>query len=354
MANIQLLQNITVEEWKEILAGWEHESDMQEEEEEYDVSVSNTVTSIIQESCQDMVSNHGWVQDDDVTTLLFTKMFDFLETNMTSDDDKEEHHDDEKCNSIHEPAIYLSSFEEVETLTRDTWIQQMEEPLDSVLDTLHITRSILDTLSRQTLRTQNHDHRPSSPIWNENDHVLHCPIHSTNTEQNNKITFLPLAPIEFTCGSFEDPYEYLADIDVAFVFSSCMSPQLMTELGKALGRQCRPGSIIITTEFPLPLQGVVEPLDDDPSMPYGNYQMELVEVLDGYCWIVGGNSTAYIHRVVESLSKRYGNQKRQRPMIPWDEQAYRIIQAYEQKTLANITNFVRNVHNAFIFHGYEF
>eukprot|EP00957_Ditylum_brightwellii_P101274 7717122-Ditylum_brightwellii.AAC.1 len=114
-------------------------------------------------------------------------------------------------------------------------------------------------------------------------------------------SYLPLAPVNFTCGSFSDPYEYLGDIDCAFVFSSCMTSELMAELSAAFGRHCKPGTIVITTEFPLILEGVIEPLEDDKDMPFGPYQIDLVENLDGYCWLTGGCSTAYIHRVTKSL-----------------------------------------------------
>ena len=75
----------------------------------------------------------------------------------------------------------------------------------------------------------------------------------------------------------------------------------MESLAKCIGRQCKPGTIAITTEFLMPLYGVVEAVKDHPHIPFGEYEMELVEKLDGYCGVTGGVSTAYIHRVVRSL-----------------------------------------------------
>uniref|UniRef100_A0A7S4J863 Uncharacterized protein n=1 Tax=Odontella aurita TaxID=265563 RepID=A0A7S4J863_9STRA len=41
--------------------------------------------------------------------------------------------------------------------------------------------------------------------------------------------------------------------------------------------------------------------DDRPSLPSGPYKLELLEEVQGWCWLTGGESTAYVHRVVESL-----------------------------------------------------
>jgi len=123
-----------------------------------------------------------------------------------------------------------------------------------------------------------------------------CPVTQTVDSE------LRMAPIDLKCGSFDDPYEYLGDIDCAFVFSSCFSSELMGKLGRAIGRQFQPGSIIITTDYMLPLENRIDPVVGDASIPSGTYRLELVEKLDGWCWLTGGDSTAYIHRVVKSLS----------------------------------------------------
>jgi hypothetical protein len=124
---------------------------------------------------------------------------------------------------------------------------------------------------------------------------------------------LKLAPVEFSSGSFDDPYEYFGDADCVFVFSTAMPKHVIDMISRAVGRQCKPGCIVITTEYQLPLEGVIEPSEDDPSMPSGRYKLELVEELTGNCWCTGGTSTAFFHRVSESLWE--GGVKRTRPAI---------------------------------------
>lgn len=162
---------------------------------------------------------------------------------------------------------------------------------------------------------------------------------------------LELAPVQFICGSFEDPYEYIGDSDLVFVFSSCMSEDMMASLGKAIGRQCKPGAIVITTDYMLPLEGDIEPLEDDETMPSGPYKLDLIESVDGWCWLTGGQSTAHIHRVVKSLWED-GVGARQRPVIPLELQAYRIIKAMEAGELTDSKRFLRQVRNNMVFHGF--
>ncbi len=121
-----------------------------------------------------------------------------------------------------------------------------------------------------------------------NLYSLSCP--STNTNSEDIETHLPLPPIEFSCGSFEDPKENIGTADLIFVFSTCWTEELMFSLSECIRRECKPGTIAITTEFPLPLScenagGVTCDLD-------------LVEKVDGLCSVTGGISTAYIHRVM--------------------------------------------------------
>lgn len=162
-------------------------------------------------------------------------------------------------------------------------------------------------------------------------------------------TYLPLAPIDFTLGSFTNPYEYLGDIDCAFVFSSCMKPDLVKELSVALGRQCKNGTIIITTEYPLYLKGHIDRMEDDESMPHGFYEIQLLETISGPCWVLGGESTAYIHRVVASLWKEYGAPK-QPLQISLKEEAFRLVHLIENGELTDTSAFLRRVRNDMIFH----
>ncbi|KAL3781833.1 hypothetical protein HJC23_011142 [Cyclotella cryptica] len=170
------------------------------------------------------------------------------------------------------------------------------------------------------------------------------------SEQDKPNSTLPLAPIQFTCGSFSDPYQYLGDIDCAFVFSSCMKPPLLKQLSIAIGRQFRPGSIVITTEFPLVLRGLIHPLEEDDSMPHGEYEVELLERVDGWCWLMGGESTAYIYRVKKSLWEAYAGPRKQ-PQGSLEEEAFRLVQLMESGELTDTKRFVRNVYNNLLFHG---
>jgi hypothetical protein len=169
-------------------------------------------------------------------------------------------------------------------------------------------------------------------------------------ELEEPILHLPMAPIQFTCGSFLDEYEYLGNIDCAFVFSSCMKPHLLKELSIAIGRQMRPGSIIITTEFPLVLYGHVSPSEDDETMPHGEYEIELLDKVEGWCWLTGGESTAYIHRVKTSLWNEYAG-PRTKPQMTLEDEAYRLVQLLESGQLTDTKAWWRDVHNELSFRG---
>ncbi|KAL9180256.1 hypothetical protein ACHAXT_008226 [Thalassiosira profunda] len=180
-------------------------------------------------------------------------------------------------------------------------------------------------------------------------HILRVPRNeSCANEQSDE--YLPLASIQFACGSFADPYEYLGDVNCAFVFSSCMRPDLIRQLSVAVGRQCKPGAIVITTEYPLHLRGIIEPLEGDASMPHGSYEIELVEKIDGWCWLMGGVSTAYVHRVKTSLWEEYAG-PRERSQLPLEEEAFRLVQRMESGELTDSEAFVRRVRNQMVFHN---
>jgi len=174
---------------------------------------------------------------------------------------------------------------------------------------------------------------------------------STDDTTNTTSTPLQMAPIQFKCGSFTNPYEHLSDIDVAFVFSSCMKSNLIQELSIAIGRQCKVGTIIITTEYPLYLSGTIDPIENDVTMPFGEYEIRLLEKIDGWCWLMGGKSTAYIHRVTKSLHTEYGVMKREVPQLSLEEEAYKLVQLIESGELTDTKLFMRNVRNDMIFNG---
>lgn len=194
------------------------------------------------------------------------------------------------------------------------------------------------------------DERNELDIQNESvKSILRMPQEDTRSDNDER--YIPLAPMQMIQGSFTNPYQYLADVDCAFVFSSCMNPALLEQLSIAIGRQCRPGTIIITTEFPLFLTGRIDPLEDDESMPSGDYEIELLEKIDGWCWLMGGESTAYIHRVKKSLSNLYGG-PREKPCLSLEEEAYQLVQLMESdEGLTDTKAFMRNVLNNMIFNG---
>lgn len=117
--------------------------------------------------------------------------------------------------------------------------------------------------------------------------------HDDNGNENQEC--LKLAPIDFSCASFEDPIidSHWKDASCIFVTATCLPSELLQSLSQVVGLKCRPGTIVTSTDYPLPLEG--------GSAGEGNaFQLELIEKVDGYSWVTGGESTAYIHRVVGS------------------------------------------------------
>jgi hypothetical protein len=104
---------------------------------------------------------------------------------------------------------------------------------------------------------------------------------------------LPMAPIELTNGSIGDDSTFVGDVDVFFISSSAMPSEVLDMISKAVGKQCKPGTVVVSTDYEIPREGVI---DGKP------YRLELLETMDGYCWIVGGKSTAYYYRLVQSCS----------------------------------------------------
>jgi hypothetical protein len=192
---------------------------------------------------------------------------------------------------------------------------------------------------------------------------------------------IDLAPVELKCGSFDAVY--FGDADVIFCFSSCMSSSIIQGLSKAIGRQCKPGTIVITTEFPLQLEGTINPLDDPEESTYVHcnydgdfddaddaaewarfcdeegieskipFQFDLLESMDGYCWLTGGLSTAHIHRVVTSAWTEEGAvaaaDASSNEMSKEEKAAMAWIYAQKQQT----GDFYRDVRNNMVFHGFS-
>lgn len=193
----------------------------------------------------------------------------------------------------------------------------------------------------------------------ENDNNSHSEQHTTFLESEEPPKhacyglfhlneFVPLSPIELNCGSFTDPYVFFGDSNVIFVYSSAMPYYILIDLARAIGRQCQPGTLIITTEYQLPRGGQIPPWEDDPSLPHGEYEIELIETLTGENDSTGGVSTAYIQRLTKSLGDGI---RRSPPVLPVSEIAYRVIQKLERGELNNPKLFLRNVSNQMAFLG---
>jgi hypothetical protein len=156
---------------------------------------------------------------------------------------------------------------------------------------------------------------------------------------------LPLAPIQLSCGSFDDPYEFFGDANIVFCFSSAMPYHVMINMARAVGRQCRPGALIITTECQLPAGGTIDPVPADPNVPHGTYELELVEEMHGKNDATGGESIVFIHRLTKSLGTGHAIPKPQ-PTI--SDICYNAI----QKLKANDPKkFLRKVSNQMLFVG---
>jgi hypothetical protein len=121
---------------------------------------------------------------------------------------------------------------------------------------------------------------------------------------------------------------------------------MMEELSECIGR-CRPGTIVITTEFPLKSKGVVKPLEEDATMPFGEYSIEVVDTVTGFNWITK-QSTAYIQRVTKST---WDGIARKKPSLNTSDVAWKIIRQLESKTLTDTDDFLRQVKNNMKFHS---
>jgi hypothetical protein len=156
---------------------------------------------------------------------------------------------------------------------------------------------------------------------------------------------LPLAPIKLSCGSFDDPYEFFGDANIVFCFSSTMPYHVMINMARAVGRQCRPGALIITTECQLPTGGTIDPVPADPNVPHGTYELELVEEMHGKNDATGGESIVFIHRLTKSLGTGHAIP---RPQPTISDICYNAIQKLKEN---DTKNFLRKVSNQMLFVG---
>jgi len=194
-------------------------------------------------------------------------------------------------------------------------------------------------------------------------------LYHSNNNDNDTTTLKawPLAPMEFVCGSINDPYQvYLGDADVLFCFASCLPVAVMERLTMTLGRDCRVGTMMITIDQPLSsLQGTIPPYpwknpdqdwdymadDFDDRIPSGGtYSFVLHDTIQGYCWATGGaNSTAYIYEALQTQWTPDRTGPLPPPVYTLQQRAYRAIRQAEAQRQNNYRAFVLGVHNNMAF-----
>jgi Histone methylation protein DOT1 len=96
--------------------------------------------------------------------------------------------------------------------------------------------------------------------------------------------------VELCCGSFDDDAIYFGDSDFIFSFSTCMNGPTMDLMGRAIRRQCQPGTIVVTTDYRLS-----DECDDDDDSPR---RIQLLREIPTHCNLIGGECTAFLHQVV--------------------------------------------------------
>lgn len=98
----------------------------------------------------------------------------------------------------------------------------------------------------------------------------------------------------------------------------------------------------------LPLEGHLPVNHNDSRLPSGPFQFRLMEKIDGWSWLLGGKSTAYIHQVVQSQWKP-DQTPLDPPSLSLEEQAYLAVQTAEQE--ADPRTFLVGVYNNMVFAG---
>lgn len=178
---------------------------------------------------------------------------------------------------------------------------------------------------------------------------LFCPQDENASKDEGET--IGLAPIEFVQGSFDDPFMYFSDADLVFSFASAFPKDVMKKLSRAIGTKCKPGTVVVTIDHNLDHVGVIEPSvsqDYGFDLPTGPYKLDLLEQLDGWCWLTGGISTAYIYRVETSLWEQ--QEHIQGPTLR--DRAFQAVKLAEAEKLANAQQFLRGVYNNMVFYGF--
>ena len=109
----------------------------------------------------------------------------------------------------------------------------------------------------------------------------------TNDSTKHDSSSLQLAPISFVCGSFEDTD--LGDADFIFVTASCLPSDLLGTLQDCVLKNCQPGTVIVTTDYALPIE--------NQQQSTGGARLELLQSIEGWSWVTGGGSTAFVHQL---------------------------------------------------------
>lgn len=222
----------------------------------------------------------------------------------------------------------------------DDWLNQQLATLE---DGKKNDGLILPNTTLSSLKEENDEDRSTeASVPTEDANNGACGEYRLRIRNNDA---LPMAPIEMTCGSFDDPYCFYGDSNIVFCFSSAMPSQIMIQLARSVGRQCVPGTIVLTTEYQLPLGGAIL---DETDTTIGQYKFEMIETMTGPCNAVGGESLVYIHRVVESMGTGTPLEKE---ITDVSKIAYRAIRAVEASQPAATQNFLRNVYNQMTFLG---
>lgn len=247
----------------------------------------------------------------------------------------------ELLETIHEEALEkLESCRRSQSTVAATGEEDQDQDQDQLQQTTNDENENEDPLTEAVL-----DSDSNIPASESTEFLLAW--NDSNNSDDDGPSLLPLAPIELECGSFADPYSSFYDADILFCFSTAMPNHILIDLARSIGRQCRPGTIVITTEYKLPSGGVLDPLPDDPDYPSGEYQIELLETLSGDCTAVGGESTVFVQKVVKSVGI---GERRVEPTLPVSELAYRAILHMEENDTSTV--FLRQVSNQMAFLGF--
>ena len=121
--------------------------------------------------------------------------------------------------------------------------------------------------------------------------------------RERRLELLPagFAPVSFVCGSFDDPAVYYGDAKCIFVTASCLPTHLLASLRECVLRQCQTGTVVISTDHSLCEGEGSEGGGGGGRGGNGSTarkHLELVRKVEGWSWVTGGGSTAYVHRVV--------------------------------------------------------